>query len=284
MIELDTVIRSCYDLDPLGPSAARLSAVAFREDVDFDEVVEIVTYDPALTARLLRVANSVASSSGLPITTVKDALLRTGTSTAVQLAMGSAVRGPLSQSVGAYSISEEGLWRHSVAAAIATNLAGKFCSIRLPKESFTAALLHDIGKLVLGRYLTPSVLDIVRRANEDAGLPEFMAESEILHVHHGEVGGLVAQHWNLPQNIVWGITYHHDPEKFEFEGDDTICYVVYLANLVANAAGATSQSGETADVEGAGAAGSRLGITPDGFKELCDQVACEFEIAIKLYR
>ena len=96
-------------------------------------------------------------------------------------------------------------------------------------ETFTAALLHDVGKLVMGRFLIPEILGFIRRAREVDHLGRLEAESLLLNVHHGELGGLIAQHWKLPSRVVQGIIYHHNPE----EGHDVICDLTYLANQIA---------------------------------------------------
>jgi HD-like signal output (HDOD) protein len=95
---------------------------------------------------------------------------------------------------------------------------------------FTAALLHDIGKLVLGKFLSADLRAWLESAVTEGKQPAYCAEREILALHHGEVGGLIAQHWGLPDSLVRGVTYHHTPA----EGGDAICHVTYLANLAAH--------------------------------------------------
>jgi HD-like signal output (HDOD) protein len=91
-------------------------------------------------------------------------------------------------------------------------------------------LLHDIGKLVLGNFLSQEMLGWLESASRNGGVAAYRAEAEILSLHHGEVGGIVAQHWQLPEEIVYGINYHHGPDEI----DHPIAYAVYLANLIAH--------------------------------------------------
>ena len=86
------------------------------------------------------------------------------------------------------------------------------------------------GKMVLGNFLNPEMLGWLESANRNGGAAAFRAESEILSLHHGEIGGIVAQHWQLPEPIVAGVIYHHAPE----DSDDPIAYAVFLANLIAH--------------------------------------------------
>ena len=113
MIDLNHVITSCREIEPLPPSAARLAALAAEGNIELEAVAEIVTYDPALTARVLRIASSVEGSSARSIQGVTEALMRTGTDLAVQLAMGGAVRGTLGASESENRPSEEALRRQS---------------------------------------------------------------------------------------------------------------------------------------------------------------------------
>ena len=115
------------------------------------------------------------------------------------------------------------------AAAVAAETASRLCPVVVPPETFTAALLHDIGKLMMGRFLTAEILGYIRRAQEVDHLSQLDAETLLLNVHHGELGGLIAQHWKLPPRVVLGITHHHHPEQ----GLDVICDLTYLANQVA---------------------------------------------------
>jgi HD-like signal output (HDOD) protein len=132
-----------------------------------------------------------------------------------------------------------------------------FCQVEVPFETFTAALLHDVGKLVMARFLSPEILAHIRKARQLGGLSQTEAESLLLGVNHAELGGLVAQHWQLPPRLVQGILYHHDPEH----GFDTICDLTCVADQVAKRieAGLDGREFEPAiPVEVA----DRLGLTP----------------------
>jgi len=81
----------------------------------------------------------------------------------------------------------------------------------------------------MGRFLSPDDLRFIAEARDVDHLSQLEAEALILGVHHGELGGLIAQHWDLPPRVVQGIIYHHNPT----EGHDVVCDFTYLANEVA---------------------------------------------------
>ena len=229
MIDLDRLIEQANELAPLPASTVRLAELVGRPECDLNDVVELITFDQALTARLLRAANSAASGSAINIGTMQEAVTRMGTAQVFALAMASGARPFLQSRVPAYGLGEGALWRHSVAAAVAAEIAPAFCRAVVPPETFTAALLHDVGKLVMGRFLDPEILGLIQRAREVDHLNQLEAESLLLNVHHGELGGLIAQHWKLPPSVVLGITYHHNPDQ----GQHIICDFTYLSNQVA---------------------------------------------------
>lgn len=267
-----TLVQSAYYLQALPPSLARLTALMGDDPPDLDALVDIIAYDPIITARLLRVANSSFSAPGRAITRARDAVVRLGPGLVFSVAIGSCARPLMEQTVPGYGLPAGELWRHSVRAALAAEAAGRFCDTRLSPASFTAALLHDIGKLVLGRYLTPDRLVALRRAVEEGGLESYQAEAELLSLHHGEVGGVIAQHWQLPDSLVQGIIHHHDPQPEH----DPIAYVTCLADRVAHALEREETDTDEED-ERLTAVLDALGMTPDGFADLRSTVAENYD-------
>jgi len=227
-MDLEALIAQAYNLDPLPVSAARLAGLVADPDSNLASITEVINLDPSLTGRVLRAANSARSAARSSITTVSDAVIRLGRGTILSIVVGSAARKHLQCSVPAYGLSENALWKHSVAAAITAEVMGPIGRVSVPPEAFTAALLHDLGKLVLGRFLDAHTLALLEAA-QSQGLNSLEAEREILQVNHAELGGLIAQKWGLPDSIVQGISYHHRPEESGLK----ICDIVCVANDIA---------------------------------------------------
>ena len=240
MIDLDALVEKAHELAPLPVSAIRLASLVASGQYDVNDVTEVVAYDPALTLRLIRSANSAVQGSSTPVTTAKDAVVRLGSAQILALAVASKARSLMKTALPEYQLDEGQLWQHSITAAIVTELLPKFCKCSIPPEAFTAALLHDIGKLVMARFLEPDILQWLKRAESEGSLSTLEAERQVLSVHHGELGGIVAQHWKMPDSIVQGIIYHHTPE----ETDDVVCGAVYLANNAAKVVEAKLAGGE----------------------------------------
>ncbi|HXI52972.1 MAG TPA: HDOD domain-containing protein [Candidatus Saccharimonadales bacterium] len=229
LLDVEDLIEQAQDLTPLPPSAVRLATVATSGDVSLDEVAEVVSYDEVLTMKLLRAANSVVLGGATRCTEAREAVLRLGTARILVLTVAAGARSLLRRNVYAYGLAEGRLWKHSIAAATAAEVLSEFTDRELPTETFTAALLHDVGKLVMGRFLSTEDLEWIRRAQKSGGLSPLAAEVEILNLHHGELGGIIAQHWQMGPRIVEGIHFHHNPH----DGSELICHAVYLSNIVA---------------------------------------------------
>lgn len=230
MIDHNAVVQYANEMPPLPQSATRLVCLLSDGDPDMREIVKVIEFDPTLTLKLLRIANSAIGSSKRNIGTVREALIRLGTGTVAGIVIGTCVRPLMGKRIPGYNVSESDFWKHSLTTAFAAESIQAHSSNWHGQLAFTAAILHDIGKLVLGHFLNAELSSWLERAITEGKQPAFKAEKEILSLHHAEVGGIIAQNWALPDCLVKGIVYHHEPE----EGADGICYVTYLANRVAH--------------------------------------------------
>lgn len=272
LIDIDALVAHANELTALPQSTVRLAALVGAKQDNVAEVVEIVTFDPALTFKLIRAANSAVSGSSQPITTARDAVVRLGMAQVFGLAVASSVRPHMHKNIPEYGFSDGEFWRHSVAAAVATEVAQPWCGVVVPAEAFTAALLHDIGKLVMARFLSQEILELLQQARLEGRLSPLEAELKVLNVHHGELGGIIAQHWQFPERIVKAIIYHHNPE----EGADPICDVVCMGNVAARRIEA-ALANQKLEIYPDPAVLQRLAMTKEGFDELCRAGVQRFE-------
>jgi HD-like signal output (HDOD) protein len=230
IIDMDAVMASALRLEPLPASVARLAALVADDNSEMRDIVEVISFDQALTGNLLRRANSASSASRNAIKTVHEAVVRLGAGTVLSLAMTSSVGPRMRVAIPEFGLAERDLWTHSVRATLAADVIKRAAKVPIASEVATAALLHDIGKLVLCRFLGPGILGLIAAAKEVDGLSQLDAERLLLEVNHGELGGLVAQHWRLPESIVHGIHYHHQPDQC----GEPIAYAVHLANRISH--------------------------------------------------
>ena len=271
LIDIDALIKKADELPPLPASVVKLIGLLSSGETDVAEITRVISFDPALTVKLLRMANSAFSGSSMEITTVQDAVSRLGTSRVLSLAVASHARPVMRVQVESYGYQEGELWRHAVITMLAAELAPRVCKTPIPPAASTAALLHDVGKLVMAVFLDPEILDLMHRAQTEGNFTPLEAEAQILQVHHGELGGLIARHWKLPEPIIQAITFHHNPEQ----GGEIICDAVHLANQAAKTVAAKLKNKELPLVVNKDAL-ERLGCKPEGLTQLVTDCATSF--------
>lgn len=261
-------------LAPMSNSVHRLAKLVSDPESQVADITRVVELDEALTANLLRWANSAWSRSQNPVVSVREAVIRVGSGTILKLIVGEKVRRSLSTAAPAYELDENELWRHSVAAALAAESLHLFTDHPVSGAAFTAALVHDIGKLVLGRHLSPEILREIRRLIEEDKLTYVDAEFKVLGTDHAKVGGAVARHWQFPETLVRAIELHHNPDA----NPDPVLDAVHLSNLTAKLIGAGLGS-EQLNMLASSEAARRLGLSSAGLESLCAHVQAELEKA-----
>jgi putative nucleotidyltransferase with HDIG domain len=223
------LVRGIQQLEPMPVTAQRLLALINGEDVSLAQVAELVEFDQAIAATVLRMARSWTYSGSRPPETVRDAVLRLGTVPLLNAVLGDYLT-RIKTSAPLYDLSEDDLWAHAAAAQFAVRAIAQECpAAQLPPVASTAALLHDIGKLVMSRCLNASVDSIVAHAKE-TGITFVEAEQRLFGVNHAAVGAAIAVEWQFPAEVTDAIARHHDRQL----GTSTpVLDAVVIANLVA---------------------------------------------------
>jgi putative nucleotidyltransferase with HDIG domain len=180
-------------------------------DSDLSTVVGIITFDQALTAKLLQLCNSACFSPGRHINTVAEAINRLGFQTVYRVV--ASIKGPqIFQLAGkSYGFSNEELWQHAVLSALNAQHVAEV----LGEDSgmlFTAGLLHDIGKTLLGRAFHERYECVVAEARREQ-TPLWKVEQEAFGTNHAEVGARLLEKWKFSPQMVCSIQYHHHPQE-----------------------------------------------------------------------
>ncbi|MEW6746033.1 MAG: HDOD domain-containing protein [Planctomycetota bacterium] len=251
-------------LAPMPASALRLARLMLKGDASLVEVADVIKLDEALTANVLRTANSAWAGARAKAATTEEVVVRIGTEQVFKLAIGRTFSRSLQVACPGYELAEDELWRHSVAAALAAEQMGRFAAVVIPPVAFTAALLHDIGKLLLGRQLGLETVSEIRTVVEREGLCFVDAERRILGTDHAEVGGAIARHWDFPELLVRAIELHHDPSR----APEPLMDAVHVANAVAKLVGEGLGS-EQMNMKVSTEAPVRLGLSFIDLEALC---------------
>ncbi|MBY0401505.1 HDOD domain-containing protein, partial [Myxococcota bacterium] len=229
MIDHDALALAAQALQPLSQTAVRLTQLFAFEDWDVDDVIQAVSFDAPLTGRILRNANSSALGSAGKVGTIEQAIFRLGSAAVVRLAVGVAVKGTMSCAIPLLGAREGELWRHDVATAVVAEVIPLVTRRRVPPEAFTAALLHDIGRVIMYQQMDERAVELIDAARA-SGSSTVEAERTIVGADHGEIGALVAQAWNLPDQLVQAIRLHEEPtEAFDHRARE-ICDIIKVSD------------------------------------------------------
>jgi putative nucleotidyltransferase with HDIG domain len=197
----------------LPPSRLELLRILQDPDASAATLTRAIECDPTLTANVLRLANSAYFGFPRSVASVADAVWRLGTRNLRQLVLATTFSPMQKQAVKGYDLPAGDLLRHSVAVAVGAETLSRLLDVPACDHLFTAGILHDIGKIALGTFVELDAAPILELATRE-GLPFVEAEQRILGIDHAELGAFLADRWNLPDEVVEIVRWHHEPEKF----------------------------------------------------------------------
>jgi putative nucleotidyltransferase with HDIG domain len=229
----DKILQKVSAFPSMPKAAIKLRALLSEKDVSIDEIERILRHDPGLAANVLRLANSAFFGLPAKVTTLKHAVMLVGVKRFSQIAVGACMNKTMDTAVEGYGLSPGELWLHSIAVSTTAEALAKNRKLDETKDFFTPALLHDLGKLVLGKFVKaeqPKIDSLVVK-----GVPFFIAEKEVLKTDHAEIGALILSKWSFPDDLVNAVRWHHYPEGLE--NSNLHPEIVYLANLLCHSNG-----------------------------------------------
>ncbi|MCE9610998.1 MAG: HDOD domain-containing protein [Chthoniobacter sp.] len=225
----EALVDSTQSITVAPPVAFQVFMLTRGPDYTCEALVDLVSLDPALTAAILRLCNSVIFR-GRGVSSLREAVLRIGNGVIAEKAMSITVGRLLAVRKTDYCPDPNAVWRHSVQTALACRYLSSYCEgVRWdPDLTFTAGLLHDIGKMVINSAPLADTTRILQ-LSEERHIERADAELEVLGADHAEIGGLILERWALPQEISQGVRFHHSPE---FDGPG-LANLVHVANQCA---------------------------------------------------
>ncbi len=198
---------------------------------DAEKVGAIIEQDPALTATLLKVANSSMYGVGGGVDSVAKAFTRIGAREIQELTLGICATRAFN-GVPNEILSVEDFWQHSLLCGAAARILAR--RVRMPDAGmvFTGGLLHDIGHLVMFHLIPAESLKALALSREEMdGEEVYLAEREVLGFDHMDVGRLLGELWNWPEALVQSIGRHHTP--FEHTDCTDADVLIHVANSIA---------------------------------------------------
>jgi HD-like signal output (HDOD) protein len=228
-----TLVARIDKLPTLPATYQRLVECLKQPNADMDDVAQIISHDPSMTARLLKVVNSAYFGLAKPVADVGRAGALLGLDRIMALVLGQGIfsGGEIPRIPG---FSLDALWSHCVATATAAHRIAIEEDLEKDKVSaaFLAGMLHDIGKLVLAMGMPEQYARVLAATQLQ---PEREHELELLELQasHSDVGAYLVGLWGLPNTIAEAIAYHEDPAQSKV-ADFGLPGIVHVADRIAH--------------------------------------------------
>jgi putative nucleotidyltransferase with HDIG domain len=225
--EIRGIIRDTKTLPTLPGIIAKLGSLADNDKVSAQEMARVVSADQVLSAKVLRLVNSAFYGFPGRVSTVSNALILLGVNVVKSLAITSSIFDIMEKNV-------VGLWEHSMGVAVAASTISRRLKLPDPEEISTAALLHDIGKVIIKIKLEKD-FDQLTSLMAEKRMTLLEAERELLDTDHAEIGAWLARSWLLPEKLIEPVEYHHQVDKSLIHQTKTA--VVHIADVLIKASG-----------------------------------------------
>lgn len=227
-----SLIEDIGGLISLPEAVLKINEMVNDTDAGANEIAAVISQDPAISTRILRVANSPMYGGSRQIDSISRAVTLLGTKQIRDLVLSTTVA-KVFEGIPNEVISVEDFWHHSLYCALLVRALASQTRRVNADTLFTAGLLHDIGHLVMfNRVPDQAQAAILLTVQGDASMDLYQAEREVLGFDHAEIGAQLAEFWHLPEILVNCIAYHHEPMRSEHYSD-AVAYV-HIANAMAS--------------------------------------------------
>ena len=204
------VIQNLGDLPPLPQVATRVIRITADSDTSTEELQKLIRTDQALTAQVLKVANSAMFGRMREVVTLTEAIMTLGFSTCRSVVLASSVKNLFGRPTP--GIQERILWEHSLVTALTGSSFGKAVRYAPLEEVFLAGLMHDIGKSVLVMKFPEIYGELLNRVHRIEG-EGLSLELDTFGFDHAMVGEALLGSWNLSEDLAAAVRWHHDPSQ-----------------------------------------------------------------------
>lgn len=246
------ILRSVSDLPPMPQTVFKAREIIEDPKSSFKELAEVLKTDQAIATKILKIANSAYYGIIGGVSSIQQAAVVLGHKTLGDVITVAGSSGILSNTLEGYGLEAGEMWRHSMGVAFGSQIIATRKNPSLVSDAFAAGLIHDVGKLILDRYI------FERKETFDEFMADgrssfLIAEAQILGFDHSEIAAELCTKWRVPDALTKAIRYHHYPSKSE---GDELAYIVNMADTLSMMAG--------------------LGLGVDGLRYRMDEEAEEF--------
>ncbi len=227
------ILKKMEDLAPMPQVVSKAREVMASPNSSFKEIGQVLETDVAITAKILKMANSAYYGLSGTVSSIHQASVVLGFETLGEVITVAGASKLLGKTLKGYRMKSGFLWRHSLAVAVGSRIIASKRNPKLENDVFSAGLIHDAGMLVLDKYILERQSDFTEFMKD--GITTFLAaEEKIFGFEHAEIAFELCQKWNIPENQALAIKHHHNP----FDSDENeSAYILHLADALAKIGG-----------------------------------------------
>lgn len=277
--QLQKIIMSTRDLPAMPQVASKVLELSSDPNTSAAQLQQVISDDQAMTARILKIANSAMYSCSRKIKTLTEAIVMLGFNSIRSLVVTSAARNLYNTRNSRSGLKERLLWEHSIGTGFACRLMAQKHAPALTEEAFLAGLMHDIGKLVLNIRIPEKFDEIVQVVyNESRSFHE--TELEHFGFTHAEVGSLLVNKWKLSPVLEEVIKNHHNPEALSPE--NPLLLYLDLSNKISHKMGIGFADEPDLNLVDS-PANQILGLSPGSFDEIIETLKETLETEMEIF-
>ena len=214
----EELISQTTELVSLPDIYVRVKAVIYDPNSTMTDISDVLSYDPAICARMLKVANSAFFGVPSKVETVKAAIRLLGTQQVHDLVLAATISKSFPD-IPDNLISMEDFWVNSVRCGLLAKLLAEQCNSTDTERFFVGSLLHDMGHLIMYQTVPEESQEALITARQN-NQPLYRVERDIVGCDYGQVGSQLMQSWNFPESWIQAVRYQNEPAKtrdFAFE-------------------------------------------------------------------
>lgn len=235
--EITKKLRFCTSLPSLPAVATKIIDLANDPNADIGIACQYISFDPALSAKILKVANSPLYKSRRVATNIRQAVSILGTHTVIVIALSFSLANSLMRTPGQYAtvFDNEAFWLRSIASSLACRALGEKLGLKNLDDLFLAGLLQEIGILAYSAIMPEEYSPVYSSTTDHDSL--LKTEREVFGAGHDELGYALLKQWHIPDYIAIScISSHSQPEPIELGPTLQACVAVsrYLADYFLN--------------------------------------------------
>ncbi|MFA6062304.1 MAG: HDOD domain-containing protein [Gallionella sp.] len=269
-VKLKLAISQLDTLPGMPAIAQKLLSLALDTDDGEAQLLKLIEQDPLISAKVIGLANSPMFGSSRKVNSVSDATMLLGLTRVKSVAIGIATMSAVTR-IPEGLLKANDLWQHSMAVAMVMRTLAKALPARnrpLDDHIFLAGLVHDIGFMALS-YLNTEASDALHTALQ--AQPERTItdiELELIGITHSEIGARLARHWDLPEEIIAIIRYHHTPDEKDAEAGQPLVKLLHIAERLLGDLGISEHTAQPVSDE----EWLTLDISPEKAQEIIAQI------------